>query len=144
MLDGAHFLVAGTTVLLVVGAVFLHYQAIFVLTRHLQRTRRSQHYRIQILFFSLLAIHVVQIWLFGTLAWWLGSVPGAGHLVGFTNPTLLDYIYMSAITYSTLGYGDLVPVGAIRFVYGTEGLVGFALITWSATITFIEIQKHWK
>ncbi|GGX56262.1 ion channel [Saccharospirillum salsuginis] len=143
-LDTAHLLVAGTTIVLVIFSVLLHYESFFVLSRHLDRTRRSQRYRILVLFFSLLVIHVIQIWLFGSFAWWLSHFPQAGNLTGPYPLGMLDYIYMSAITYTTLGYGDLIPVGPIRFVYGTEGLVGFGLITWSATMTFLEVQKHWQ
>lgn len=56
----------------------------------------------------------------------------------------LDYVYFSAITYTTLGYGDLVPTGPIRFLTGTEALIGLMLITWSASITFLEMQRHWS
>ena len=143
-LDPAHLLVAGTTIVLVIFSVLLHYESFFILSRHLDRTRRSQRYRILVLFFSLLVIHVVQIWLFGSFGWWLSHIPQAGNLTGPYPLDMLDYIYMSSITYTTLGYGDLIPIGPIRFVYGTEGLVGFGLITWSATMTFMEVQKHWQ
>lgn len=143
-MDAAPLIVAFTTIALVILSVLLHYESFFILSRHLDRTRRSQRYRILMLFFSLLVIHVAQIWLFGSFAWWLSHLPEAGTLSGPYSLDMLDYIYMSAITYTTLGYGDLIPTGPIRFVYGTEGLVGFALITWSASMTFLEVQKHWQ
>jgi len=43
--------------------------------------------------------------------------PGAQHL--------FDLIYFSAVTFTTALFGDLVPVGPIRFLAGTEALTGF-------------------
>jgi hypothetical protein len=47
------------------------------------------------------------------------------------------------VTYTTVGYGDFVPTGAIRFLCGVEALAGFVLITWSASFMFIEMQRYW-
>ena len=58
--------------------------------------------------------------------------------------TLFDTVYLSATTYTTLGYGDLTPTGNIRFLYGMESLTGLVLVTWSASLTFIELQRQWQ
>jgi hypothetical protein len=57
---------------------------------------------------------------------------------------LLDSVYFSAVCYTTLGLGDIVPTGAIRFLVGTESLTGFVLITWSASFTFVEMERYWR
>ena len=71
-------------------------------------------------------------------------MPEQGGINGLDTITLFDTIYLSATTYSTLGYGDLTPTGHIRFLYGTESLTGLVLITWSASLTFIELQRQWQ
>jgi hypothetical protein len=48
------------------------------------------------------------------------------------------------VCFTTLGLGDLVPVGAVRFMTGTEALTGFVLIAWSASFTFVEMERFWK
>jgi hypothetical protein len=35
-------------------------------------------------------------------------------------------------------------VGAVRFLADVESLLGLVLITWSASFTFIEMQKFWR
>ena len=72
------------------------------------------------------------------------EVNGIGTLVGYEAFAFLDYIFMSAVTYTTVGYGDIVPLGPVRFLYGTQALVGFVLITWSASFAFIEMQRNWN
>ena len=57
---------------------------------------------------------------------------------------LLDYVYFSAIIFTTVGLGDLVPSGSIRFMVGTQALTGFILISWSAAFTYLEMQRFWK
>jgi hypothetical protein len=42
-----------------------------------------------------------------------------------------------------VGFGDLVPHGAIRFMTGMEALTGLVMITWSASFTFLEMQRDW-
>jgi len=145
LLTGGHLLVAGATVLVTVLAVLLHYEAFLWLTRGLERfDRLSRRQRILVLVFSLLLLHVIEIWLFAACAWGLLAIDGTGVVYGNYVPAFLDFVYLSAVTFSTLGYGDLFPQGPIRFLYGTEGLTGFALITWSASLTFLEMQRHWR
>jgi hypothetical protein len=55
-----------------------------------------------------------------------------------------DFVYFSAMTYSTVGFGDVVPTGAIRFMAGLEALTGFVMLTWSASYTVLEMQRDWR
>ena len=45
-----------------------------------------------------------------------GAGAGDGEISGSETFHLLDAVYVSATTYSTLGYGDLVPQGPVRFL----------------------------
>lgn len=138
-------IVAAATLLIVVTAVFLHYEASALLSRFLAVTRMPSRPRMLVLIFGLLAAHVAEIGLFGVGAWLLLGVPGTGTLTGEgAHGSLLDVVYLSAATYSTLGYGDVAPAGDVRFLFSTEGLTGLVMITWSASLTFIEMQRHWK
>jgi hypothetical protein len=52
-------------------------------------------------------------------------------------------MYFSAITYTTVGYGDLVPLGALRFLAAVESLAGFVLVSWSASFTYLVMERFW-
>ena len=139
------FMVAAATFVIVVTAVLLHYEASALLSRFVTVTRLPQRPRMLVLIFGLLAAHVAEIWLFGIGGWLLLGVPGSGTLVGAAeHDRLLDVIYFSATSYTTLGYGDVAPVGHVRFLFSTEALTGLVLITWSASLTFLEMQRHWE
>jgi hypothetical protein len=71
---------------------------------------------------------------------------GMGGLTGVASGhgLLLDYVYLSFITYTTVGYGDVVANGYLRYLTGIEALLGLLLITWSASFLFLEMQKYWS
>lgn len=132
------------TLLTSVGAVMLHYESFIALGRLVGRSGMPHRRRMLVMVFGLLIVHIVAIWGFGISAWWLVEVNDIGSLVGYQKFAFLDYIFMSAVTYTTVGYGDMVPLGPVRFLYGTQALVGFVLITWSASFAFIEMQRNWN
>lgn len=143
-METAQWLVVLVTVITVLLAVTLHYEVSVGLSRRLARSPLLGRRRVLFLILGLLLAHVAEIWLFGAALWLLLREPGTGALVGFETLEFLDMVYMSAVTYTTLGYGDVVPRGDIRFLLGTEALTGFMLITWSASLTFLEMQQHWR
>lgn len=87
---------------------------------------------------------MAEIWLFGIGYHLLASNKALGCLTGLPTTGLPDFVYFSAITYATVGFGDAVPVGAIRFLAGVEALTGFVMITWSASYSFLEMQRDWS
>ena len=93
--------------------------------------------------FSQLGLHIFEIWVFGLAAFLLAQSAQYGAIRPAPSGGFLDYVYFSAITYTTVGFGDFVPTGPIRFLAGTEALTGFLLITWSASFTFLEMQRYW-
>ena len=136
--------VVGATTLVVVVCVVLHYEALSMFSRVLRHLHVAPRARILVLIFAILAVHVTEIWIFGFGYIGLSETPGHGGLVASHAIGLLDYVYFSAVCYTTLGLGDIAPVGAIRFLAGTEALTGFVLVTWSASFTFVEMQRFWR
>ncbi len=70
--------------------------------------------------FGLFLIHTVEIWS------WAGA-----YLVLGTLPNFTDALYFSAVTFSTLGYGDIVLAPEWRLFGALEGVTGLLLIGWS-------------
>jgi hypothetical protein len=132
------------TVIAVVLSVVVHYEALSILTNRLRHIQLRPRPRILVLIFAILLTHVIEIWIFGVAFYSLTMTEGHGGLLANHAIGLLDAVYFSAVCFSTLGLGDIVPVGAIRFLVGTEALSGFVLITWSASFTFMEMEKFWR
>ncbi len=140
----SYVVVATSALAIVVGCVLLHYEALSKLTGILKRIHIRPRPRILVMILSLLVIHVVEIWIFGFGYWGLIGNPSHGQLVAPHSVGLLDCVYYSAVCYTTLGLGDLAPVGNIRFLTGLESLTGFMLIGWSVSFTYREMDRFWR
>ena len=143
-IDSFHWITVGVSCLIVAIAVVLHYEVLSRLHRFLDTTHMGERPRILTLIFVLLFTHIAEIWLFGLGALYLLQTPELGGIANMQHITLFDTVYLSATTYTTLGYGDLTPTGNIRFLYDMESLTGLVLVTWSASLTFIELQRQWQ
>ncbi|MEX1024158.1 MAG: potassium channel family protein [Planctomycetota bacterium] len=127
----------------IAGAVVLfHYESMSWTSRLLPRTPVRRRSRIVGLIACMLAAHVVEVWAFALSYWWLAGWPALGEIVGVT-AAANEYVYFSATVFTTLGFGDIVPHGALRILVGTEALVGLSMITWSASFAFLEMQRDW-
>jgi hypothetical protein len=129
--------------LIVTICIVLHYEALRLLTDYLPTPPHHHRRRIVLLILCLLLLHIVEVWIFGSGYYLLLHLGDFGEL-STLDVTIFDAIYFSASVYTTLGFGDIVPTGAIRFLTGTEALSGFMLITWSASYVFVEMLKTWK
>lgn len=141
----ANLIVVLVTVLAVSAAVLVHYEGLSLLSQWLSK-RREQHPRRKVLYgiFGVLTLHIAEIWVFGFAVWVALRFANTGSVSGSISTSLLDAVYLSAVTYTTVGFGDLAPVGPIRFIGGTMALTGFVLITWSASFTFLEMERYWR
>jgi len=123
--------------------VLLHYECLGWLSRNLSRFEKYRRRRVLFGIFGLLCVHVAEIWLFGFVYAMLSIWPAFGEIQGASGG-FLDHIYMSAMTFTTVGAGDLSVKGPLRFLAGTEALSGLVLITWSASFTYLEMERFWR
>jgi hypothetical protein len=92
----------------------------------------------------IVVLHVLEIWLFAIGNYLLLRNPEFGSMQTTLDGSIFDFVYYSATVYTTLGFGDIIPVGPIRFLTGVEALMGLILITWSASFMFLEMQRFWS
>src|SRR5512141_882536 len=132
------------TAIAVAIAVGLHYEGLNWLARRLTKRSHARRRRVLHAVIGALILHIAEIWVFG-IAYWLSlALPGSGGVVGAPEEGLLDTVYLSAMTFSTVGFGDVAPHGPIRFIAGTEAVLGLFLIAWSATFTYYEMSRNWR
>jgi len=139
----ANLAVVAVTTGAVVLCILIHYEGLIGLSRVLGGRQRHQRVKVLYAIGSLLILHVVQIWVFGLCLFLLLQWPACGSLSALPLH-LFDAVYFSSVTYSTVGYGDMAPVGPVRFLAGTESLVGLVLITWSASFMYLEMERFWR
>jgi len=139
-----NWLVVVASFLIVSLCVVLHFEVLSACNRYLAKLSHQRRRRVLLLMFVILTTHIAEIWLFGAGYMLLVGDGTLGSLAGLPESSLPDFVYFSAVTYATVGFGDVVPVGAIRFLAGMESLTGFLMITWSASYTFLEMQRDWR
>jgi hypothetical protein len=140
----ANTLVVIVTGLTVALAVLLHYEGLRWISSRLIRLTTVRRRKVLFAVYAVVLLHVGEIWLFGTSMWALMQLPEAGYLTGTSGTNFLEVVYLSANTFTTVGFGDVVPVGPVRFLCGTEALTGFILISWSASFLYLEMREFWR
>ena len=131
---------------LVLFAIFLHYEVLYHLARQLaDRLHLPRRFRVLLSVCVIFMTHVVEIWVFALGYYYTLNMPGMGKLIGenLAHGGLMDCAYLSFVTFTTVGYGDLVVHGYARYLTGLEALTGLVLVTWSTSFLFIEMQRYW-
>jgi len=87
-------------------------------------------------FLGIVLLHLIQVGLWAVVYWFAHEVP-----------TLETAVYFSIVTYTTIGFGDVVLGPGWRVLAGIEGLTGVLLIGWSTAFVFAIVNRmyeHWK
>jgi hypothetical protein len=130
--------------LFVIGlAVMIHYEFLHQVTRLMPRVQIPHRFRIVMGVFVALTAHAVEVWIFAISFFLMHQADGWGYLDGNFTGTLLDCVYFSFTTFTTLGTGDIEPHGDLRYLTGLESLTGLVLITWSASFLYLEMTRYW-
>jgi len=137
------WVVVVASALLVTLCTLLHYEALRLLTRLLPRLRMPPRARLVVALMGTFAAHSLEIALYGGTYWLLVHVFEVGELGPLPGPNVGDSIYFSAVTYTSLGFGDLVPHGHLRHFTGVEGLNGLLLIGWTASFLYVAMERFW-
>jgi hypothetical protein len=80
--------------------------------------------------FSLFALHAVEIWAYAFLYLLIGAVKSF-------EPAL----YYSTVTYTTIGYGDVILPERWRILGAIEGANGIILMGWSTAFLVSVVQR---
>jgi ion channel len=140
----AHALVILGTLTALAACVLLQYEGLLLVWRRL--AAQTGHRRVKVLYsiLTVILLHVLEIWIFGAMIWLLLLWPACGSISGPQTTGLVECMYFSAVTFTTLGFGDVLPVGPLRFMAAAESLIGLVLIAWSASFAYIEMEKFWR
>lgn len=142
--DIGNWIVVAVTIAIIALVIGLHYEVLRGFIRFLPQMSHRRRRRVVILILVILVTHSIEIWMFAIGYYFLLGMEHLGTLAGQTSITkLVDYAYYSAMVYTTVGFGDVIPTGPIRFMTGMEALTGLVMITWSASFTFLEMQRDW-
>lgn len=135
-------MVASTVMVLL--TVLVHYESLNLLSRYMHDRVPSSRAQILVVIMGVFTAHTIEVWLYAAAYYCLDNWgPGMG-IAGHLDGSMLDYLYFSTVSYTSLGLGDLYPLGALRLLTGVEALNGLLLIGWSASFTYLVMQRSWR
>lgn len=131
------------SMVLVLIVVLIHYEVLRFTSLLPPRLTIRPRQRILAVILAAFFAHGVEILLYAIVYYLLADDAGIGHFGGTFQNRFSDFLYFSTATYSSLGYGDIFPVGDLRLVAGIEAVVGLMMIGWSASFTYLAMEKFW-
>lgn len=131
---------------LVVVTVVIHYESLRLLSAHLESLKLPLRVRVRMILvvLTIFLTHIFEVLIFAVGFMFASRVLGLGTLIGAVDPVFRDFVYFSVSSYTSLGLGDIFPTGGLRLLTGIEALAGLLMITWSASFTFLYMQRFWK
>ena len=129
--------------------ILLHYEVLFQLDKQLPKVAHLPgRFKVLVGAGVIFMAHIVEIWIFA-LGYLLAlQFDGMGGLTGAASGhgLLLDYVYLSFVTYTTVGYGDRYPTTsegrllAVLLMITGISLVG--VITASVAAWFVKMSQE--
>lgn len=131
-----------TAVILVVISINIHLVMLKIFMHFRKRTPvLSTGHIVRDVLVAILT-HSLEIILFAAGMYILEGSGYYGHISTNSESLFGDYVYFSAITFTTLGFGDITPVGPLRFLAGVEVLTGLVLSAWTASVIFVGVLRY--
>lgn len=127
---------------LVVATVLVHFKGLVAIKRFaLFSPHRLTEWHLVAVILLILALHVAEILIFSGGLFVANDVLHLGQFGGERNFRMIDYFHFSAETFTTLGYGDIYPIGPLRILASLESITGLLLIAWSGAFSYATLQK---
>jgi hypothetical protein len=123
--------------------VLLHYEILRGTSLLIPQLGMPPRTRIVVVIGAAFVAHLLQIGLYAVAFIVMQRGLQLGSLAGEVDDTLLDFFYFSTTNFTTLGIGDVHPTGPMRIVAGIQSLNGLVLIGWSASFTYLAMEKLW-
>jgi hypothetical protein len=135
--------VACACVLLLVCTTLLHYEALRGLGLALPHLPMPPRAKVIALIIGAFAAHAAEMGLYAAAMYGLIRLLGPGAFEAAHVPNFSTLLYFSAETYTSLGYGDVVPHGSLRLLAGAEALTGLLMIGWSTSHVYVAMERFW-
>lgn len=129
--------------MLVVVTTALHFEGLRLTYRRLVSARLRGRLKILVAMLFVFCIHFIEMGLYAVVLWFADRVVDIGGFAGVHEFGPFSYFYFSAETFTTLGLGDIYPVGPLRLLASIEPINGLMLLGWSASFTYYLMQRFW-
>lgn len=133
------------SILLMVTSAIIHYEVLMQLHLRLPTVQWvGRRAKVLVVILLAMASHALQIFLFACAYYVLREGMHTGTLGGQFQDLFSTYFYFSSETYTSLGLGDIFPLGQLRVMIGFETLTGLLMVSWTASFTYFEMSRYWQ
>ncbi len=138
-------LVATVMVLL---TFWVHYRSLIGISKLVTTFSLTPQSRMLMIVLWIFGFHLLEISLYAAAYYLSVEIIRIGSLhlnplAGLPLSGYMEYLYYSAVVFTSLGLGDIYPSGHVRFLTGVEALNGLLLIAWSGSFTFLAMGRLW-
>lgn len=147
----ANFLaISAISTVIILTTCLITYEILGMVWNKLPRLTMPARLRVMLVGIPIFVAHIISIWLYA-IAYFLvenytsiGQIIGEHRIYGKNIESFLDCLYFSAATYTSLGFGDLLPTKNLRMLVGAEVLNGLVMIGWTISFTYLTMEKFWQ
>ena len=130
--------------LLIAATIFIHYETLRFATLGATDLGMRPRMRLSMMLATAFLSHLIHIVLYAFAYYLLEFQFGVGAIEGPDSGSFNDAFYFSIVCYTTLGFGDVYPSGQLRLLSGIEALNGLVMITWTASMTYLHMERFWQ
>ena len=130
--------------LLIAATIFIHYGTLRLTTLGASDLGVRPRMRLWMMLVAAMISHLIHIALYALAYYVLEFEFEVGEIAGPDSGPFNDAFYFSIVCYTTLGFGDIFPSGQLRLLSGIEALNGLVMITWTASMTYLHMERFWK
>ena len=117
-------LISGLSLMMIIITCLFQYEVMRIVWNLLPRLTVAPRLRVLLIVVPIFAIHIVNIWLYAAAFFLIehftsiGVLAGRNQFAGVLYESFVNALYFSATTYTSLGFGDIVPTNDLRMLTG--------------------------
>lgn len=133
-----------SALVLVALTIAIHYEVLRYTSLRLAHIKLPPRMRIIVILVAAMFSHVAHVLIYAFAFLLLEKLADVGSIDGPAGHDFNDAFYFSITSYTTLGIGDLFPTGELRLLSGIEALNGLVMVGWTASMTYLYMEKFWQ
>ena len=131
--------------MMVLSVVAVHHEVLVLIGKVLlPRFTKPRRWHVSFTVLIFVCAHIVEIAICAVALYLSAELLAIGQLMGVDSHNFSTYLYYSFASYTSLGIGDIFPVGYLRLLTGIEALIGLMMIGWTASFLLLEMRSFWS
>ena len=126
----------------VMACTLIHYEVIRVLDQRLRDRGGLLRRHVISVVVVIMVAHLVEIALYAAAFWFISTKLDAGAFTGHKPTNSVDFFALAAESYTSFGYGDIVPTGWLRFAVSLSPINGLLLLAWSGAFLYAAVHQR--